>query len=139
MADSYDERICKAKHSGEKDRLDLCIKGIEARLSGMDEAIKVRADATHTALQLKTAEMDRRLEGLNLLRQEVVKDRDQFLKKEMYDDKVKGYDTWMASVNVALTKMETRYEGRITATTWISVLSLLMAIVSIAMMWGSRH
>ena len=130
---------CKIKHQAGRETLELHMRTIEARLNGMDEAIKVRADATHTALQLKTQEMDRRLEGLNQLRQEVVRDRDQFLKREMYDDKSKSYDTWVAGVNEKLTRMETRYESRITLATAVSILSIVLAVVSIIAQWMVRH
>lgn len=56
-----------------KDYVDLSVRAIEARLDGMDRAIV-----------LKTVEIDRRLEEHNKLREEVMTDRELFLRREAF-------------------------------------------------------
>ena len=84
------------------------------RLNGMDRALAIRA-----------ADLERRLEGLNQLRQEVVRDREMFLNKEVYNTKTAFYDGWCSEVNDRLTKIETR------SIVWTSAIVLIFTIVEI--------
>lgn len=56
------------------------------------DTIRTRLDGMDTAIKLKAEETERRLEGLNELRSDVVKDRDQFVRKDVFESKVKEYD-----------------------------------------------
>jgi hypothetical protein len=57
------EKLCDERHIALKEILDLCIKKIEVRLSGMD-----------IALNVKTKELERRLAELNNLRAEYTRE-----------------------------------------------------------------
>ena len=75
--------------------------------------------------------LERRLEALNDLRCAVERDRDMFVKREIYDTKTAFYDQWCRGIDEFKTKVETRYEGRLTAATWIAIVSIILSVVSI--------
>ena len=74
---AVDSKLCDEKHA-------YMGRLIDHRFESMDRAVVER-----------TKELERRLEGLNELRQQVVKDRDQFVKKEAYDMRVQFYDKYI--------------------------------------------
>ena len=105
---TFDERLYDAK-----------IAAVLARIDAMDKAVGV-----------KTEEMERRLEGLNELRKDVVKDREQFVRKEVYESKVKEYDEAV--------KRLANLESRLIA--WASALVVVFALVNVgAHLWGLRR
>jgi hypothetical protein len=68
----------------------------------MDEREKqtnLRFDAARLALDASKSELDRKLETLNELRSAVEKDRIQFVRQDVYEEKTKGYDAWCRSVD----------------------------------------
>ena len=86
MDNSYEEKLIISR-----------LETVRARLDGMDIAIDV-----------KTREMDRRLESLNELRAEVVRDRDQYARKETVDTKMEVWDQWRHDIIHRITVIETR-------------------------------
>ena len=101
----YQEKICIAKH-------DVIITRFEA----MDKAVAAR-----------TQDLERRLEGLNQLRQEVIRDRETFLEKKVYDIKTQGYDSWCSDISKRITIIETR------SVTWTAAIGLFFVLVQIAL------
>jgi len=105
---TFDERLYDAK-----------IASVLARIDAMDKAVTV-----------KTEEMERRLEGLNELRKDVVKDREQFVRKEIYESKVKEYDEGM--------KRLANLESKLIA--WASAIVVVFALINIGVhLWGLRR
>jgi len=100
-----------AQRSDEK-IMELQVKVIEARLDGMDRAITLQ----HNALE-------KRLEALNELRQAVVEDLEDFVRKDVYNDKVKVIDT----DSNRITALETR------SIVWTLVLGLILIGIQIFM------
>lgn len=96
---NYEERLFESK-------LDI----LRARMDGTDEALKIKA-----------AEMERRLEGLNELRKDVVKDRDQFVRKDLNESKVKMID----ELNNRVTIIETRLF------VWMSAMAVFFVILQV--------
>ena len=86
MDNSYEEKLILSR-----------LETVRARLDGMDIAIDV-----------KTREMDRRLESLNDLRAEVVRDRDQYARKEIMESKFETFDQWRHDIIHRVTIIETR-------------------------------
>lgn len=82
------------------------------------------------ALTKSDIDIERRLEALNQLRSEVVKDRDQFLRRDTYEEKIKGYDVWCTMVNETLTQTKTRYEVRLTLNSVIAILSVIISLIT---------
>lgn len=119
-----DREFCEEKHR--LTEISFCTK-VE-RLEGV---LTTRLDGMDNALKVKTYEMDRRLEGLNELRSEVVRDRDQFARKDAIDSKIRHYDAWIMDANEKLTKLLVNYNTRITQSTILSVMAILVAIVAI--------
>jgi uncharacterized protein YydD (DUF2326 family) len=117
----YDWRVCQTKHASIKDATELRERAIVARLDAMDEA-----------LTLRTGELERRLEGLNQLRQEVTQDRKEFLQKETYDIKTAYYDEWCRNVDARLTTLETRIA------TWVASLGVLFTVVQLILHYWSH-
>ena len=116
MADTnfVDERLCNIKHRANSEKVDLAMEKIDVRLDAMDEA-----------LVLRTGELEKRLEGLNQLRADVVKDREQYLRQEVYNIKTAQYDSWITNVNNRLTIIETR------AIVWTGALAVIFIIVQL--------
>ena len=111
--------VCKVRHAALKQLVELHEEKMVCRLGGMDEA-----------LRLRTADIERRLNLLNQLREEVVVDRDRFLNKETYDIKTTFYDNWCATVNDRLTRIETR------SVVWTAALAIFFILVEFAFrMW----
>ena len=90
--------------------IDLHIKIIETRLGDMDSALQLKTETLNDAIRIRSQELERRLEGLNQLRDEVVKDREMFLKKETYEYKTNFYDSWIREVDDKLSLTITRAE-----------------------------
>jgi 2-oxo-4-hydroxy-4-carboxy--5-ureidoimidazoline (OHCU) decarboxylase len=103
--------------------LDLGIKNVETRIDGMDKALKV-----------KEQENERRLEGLNELRKDVVKDRNEFVRQETYDLKMGLFDCWVTDANEKFTKLMTKYDNRFTIPTVIALISLIVSVIGIAVL-----
>jgi hypothetical protein len=102
-SDCINERVCSTRH----------------------EIIQAQLAAMNSALELRTKELDRRLEGLNQLREEVVRDRDQFLRKDVYDVKMEIHDKFMYDSNTRMTRMETR------SVVWGSVVAALVILLQL--------
>ena len=69
------------------ERRVLEIKLIEQKIISLESLICSKLEGTATALSVKNAEMERRLEALNELRGEVLKDRVMFLRNDVYEAK----------------------------------------------------
>lgn len=78
------EKLCEEKH-GNLEKL------LEQRFIAMDRALVER-----------TKELERRLEGLNELRSEVVRDRDQFVKREAYDMRSIVVDKYVDEIRTSI-------------------------------------
>ena len=115
----------------ERDRTDLSMKIIEARLEGINDCIEARIDGMDRAAVLKADEIDRRLEEHNKLREEVVTDRRQFLRSETFESFEKARSEWKTLVDNQLTKLMTKYENRMTTANITAVVALLLTVVNI--------
>ena len=133
-------KICRVKHEALDKVVDLKIKSIDVRLEGMEKAIELRKEivtnrfyAMDDALLLRTGELEKRLEGLNELRSEVISDRDQLVKKETYNIKTAAYDEWCTDINrrisVIETKMSVALENITQTESRIRVWTMIVAIV----------
>jgi len=101
---SYQERLTNAR-----------IDAVKARLDGMDRAIDV-----------KTAELDRRLEALNELRSDVLKDREQFVRRDAYTVRAEAIDKWVFTTEQRITAIETR------SVVWMAAIGIFFALLQIA-------
>lgn len=111
--DCYSEKLCRSRR-----------EIFETRFTAMDKALEER-----------TGELERRLEGLNQLRAEVTKDRELLLPRGIYDIKIAYYDKFVTEASNAITRMETRYEARLTFATVMSVFSSIIAILAVVVPW----
>ena len=93
--------------------------------SGQD----MRITALEREIVLRFSDLERRLGGLNELRGEVTKDRDQFLRSETYSNKTEFYDRWITSVERRLTVIETR------SITWTAAIAVFFLVVQILLRW----
>ena len=67
-----------------RDFLDCQIAALRSELAAQKELLETKDEATAQALIVARAELERRLEGLNELRKDVVNDRSQFVKADVY-------------------------------------------------------
>ena len=70
--------------------------------------VQQRFAATAEALVHAEKVTDAKYHSLNELRKQVVDDRELLVRDDIYKEKTKFYDTWIAQVNHSLTKLETR-------------------------------
>ena len=111
---AVDAKLCDDKHH-------YMGKLIDHRFEAMDRAVIER-----------TKELERRLEGLNELRQQVVRDREQFVKKEAYEMRVAFYDKYIDDTRTQhmdlvgrVTIIETR------SVVWTSVIAVAFTVLQI--------
>lgn len=81
---------------------------IEALLREKICRLEQRMDAMDEALELATREKDRRLGELNNLRREVMSDRSQFVRSDVYGPRHDQLDAQLATIDKRLTTVETR-------------------------------
>lgn len=116
MDGAFDPRLCNERHDAVCRILHLHMEKVSVRLDSMDRA-----------LEKAERDMERRLEGLNELRGDVVRDRDWFVRREAYEIKTTYYDEWMHRVNDRLTKIETR------TVVWTGAVALFLIVIEIAL------
>lgn len=75
--------------------------------------------------------IEHRLEVLNHAHEQSVQDREEFLVAKEFKTFKGDLDKWQGFVNNAITTFNTRYEFRINAATWISIISLIVGISSL--------
>ena len=91
------------------------------------ETIRARLDGMDIAIDVKTREMDRRLESLNELRTEVVRDRDQYARKETIDSKMETWDQWRHDIIHRITVIETR------SAVWTSLVGVVFLLLQVGL------
>mgnify|MGYP001285112536 CR=1 FL=1 len=99
-----------------------------------------RQDALDEAMVLRTTDLERRLAALNELRGDVVKDRDQFVRKEAYDFAHRALEVQTQNVDGKvnliinrLTAIETR------AVTWTASVALFFMVLQVVLhFWGPK-
>jgi hypothetical protein len=109
---SFEEKMCISRNETVKSRLD-----------GMDVALGVRAQ-----------EIERRLEGLNQLRNEVVKDRDLFIRKDVFYQHQDAQNKQYEEIEKRLSLHDTRItiiETR--AVVWTAAIAMFFTIVQVLM------
>ena len=95
------------------------------------DKIYERFAAMDKALTLYSTELNRRLDALNELRSEVVKDREIYLKRETFEVKTSMYDAWIREASEKLTILMTQYGNRITISVGVALVSM---VISLAML-----
>jgi hypothetical protein len=118
--DDVQQRFCSLRHDALEQAHALKFEKLDLKLQHMDGA-----------LVLRTIDLERRLEELNKLRQDVVTDRDIFMKKEVYDKKIDGYDSWIVDVNEKITKLMVAYDARITIAKLTGVSGIVLGVAGI--------
>lgn len=111
MTTPVNEKLCETKHEALMEYLKQCSKTLDLRFEAADKA-----------LTLKSEEMERRLEGLNELRAEVIRDRSQFVKQDVYDLGKKDRELLATRVTI----IETRLIA------WTSALAIFFLIIQMA-------
>ena len=115
-----EEALCQARRAYLENSIKKDVSVLEARMDGMDKAV-----------ELKTVEMERRLEGLNELRSEVIKDRELLVKKEGYDLKMAMLDSWITAANEKLTTLMISYNNRISLASWLAIAAVIVSVINI--------
>lgn len=99
----------------------ISLREVSDRLTRLETIIDLKFQEMDKALVLKTIEIDRRLQGLNELRNDVVKDRDQFVSRNVYEIERKELSQLANRVIVIETRM----------ITWGSVLTISIILIQI--------
>jgi hypothetical protein len=137
-------------------------KTLVAMLHGVEKALINRIDGIDKATDVKTKELDRRLEGLNELRSEVIKDRDQlvqrnvytskmqtieerlreladsrgdFVRNSIYEAKMGVIDDWIVESRDKLGTLMNSYNARINLIGVLATISTLLSLISAVYLW----
>jgi hypothetical protein len=117
------DRFCDERHEKELIRIEASLRAIQNLIDGRVGVIEARLSGMDMALELRHADMERRLEGLNQLRTEVVRDREQFVRKDSYDTGHESLRGMIADMTRRVTIIETR------SVTWTLALGGAFAII----------
>ena len=74
--------------------------------------------------------IEHRLEVLNHAHEQSVRDRSDFLLDGEFKTFKKDLNSWQGVVDNSITTLNTRYDSRITAATWISFVALIVSLAS---------
>jgi hypothetical protein len=95
------------------------------------ETLSTRLDGMDKAVEIKTIDMERRLEGLNELRNDVIKDRSLLVRQDTYKMKIRMIDDWITTANEKLTTLMISYNNRISLAHWLSIVAIILTAVNI--------
>lgn len=110
-----------------KERQNVCLRLVRTLIEEKDKQLDLKFKAAKDALDASKVELDRRLEGLNHLRKEVVDDRANFLRASVYETKEKESDKWRADILNRLTIIETR------VVTWVTALGFFFILIQVVL------
>ena len=94
-------------------------------LEHLNTIIELRFSALNKELKLYREEMQRRLEGLNELREDVVKDRSLLIRGDLYYPKVKGLDEKIDLLEKCVDQSEAR------TSVWLVVLGIALVLIPV--------
>ncbi len=77
--------LISIRNEESKKALESANINLNGRLSMLESLTDSKMKGTQTALEVKAVEMERRLEALNQLRSEVIKDRSVYIRNDVYD------------------------------------------------------
>jgi hypothetical protein len=100
-------------------------KYLKMLIKQKDKQRKIEAKALALALKVQSTETERRLEGLNQLREDVVKDRSLFIRQEVYYAHIEADKKMDDDTKRRLTIVETR------SITWTAAIAMFLIIVEI--------
>ena len=90
---------------------EMEVRLLDEKLARLREVVDTRFDAKMRERDLAYADLNRRLEVLNHMREETVRDRDQFLPRASFEQFFKDFGNWRDTVNAKMNNMD----GRIAA------------------------
>jgi hypothetical protein len=104
---------------------------LEALWKEREKRLDDRFKANTKTLEATAEVLEHRLEILNNAHQHSLDDRMEFMRDGEFRNFKVELEKWQVVVNAAITTFNTRYESRITAATWTSVISLLVALLAL--------
>jgi uncharacterized FlaG/YvyC family protein len=104
---------------------------LEALWREREKRLEDRFNSIVKILEATAKEMAHRLEVLNHAHEQSVADRTELQSASEFKTFKADLDKWQGVVNNAITTFNTRYEFRINAATWISIVSLVLGIGSL--------
>lgn len=96
------------------------------------KTIDLRFDSLDKSIILSRDEMNRRLEGLNQLRNEVLMDRSMFMPRETCATQHKDLTDWREAINNKVTILETR------AITWTAAVGIFFLFINVVLRWFGK-
>ena len=122
---------------GEKTRVEIGLREyVKELLHEHDKQNILRFEAQSQSIQAARVDLERRLDSLNHLRDEVGRDRAMFVKLETYNVKTAYYDSWCRGVDEKLTTLNTR------SLTWTAAIGVAFTLVQIALhflLWQAQR
>lgn len=94
--------------------------------------VDIKMSASEKAVKIASDNLQRELEKLNELRQDVVKDRSLFVRQDAYEVKIKSIDLSIQEVKEKQISLETKF------VTWISAISVFFIIIQIMLNYFNR-
>ena len=127
------QRLCDIKTAA-------CQKMMFHKFDALEKIMITRFDTIDEALVLRTSELERRLHGLNELRNDVINDREMLVRKDTYEFGHRALEAQVNSINEKinlatnrLTAVETR------AVTWTAAVALFFIFMQVILhFWGPK-
>lgn len=110
-------------HTGQVVKIEALCRKLDER----EKQVNIQLDALKEAIITAKSELERRLAGLNELRQEVTSDRSRFVTCEAYDAQKEINTVWRRKVDETITKLETR------SITWGAAITLAVILINLAL------
>jgi hypothetical protein len=105
---------------------------IEAKCCQQRKIITAQMEAVAKALSLQAVETERRLEGLNELREAVERDRNMLVRRELYDSQVGDLGSKLQAMDKRITVIETR------AVVWAGAITIMFVVVQLLIRFWSK-
>ena len=115
---------------------DLCesiLKKIDARFEAQNERINGIEAVTkerQKAIAIQSRELDRRLDILNGHQSDLKADREQFVKIDRYDDRMRILDVWIDEAKRKLNILTNEHGQKISKANWIAIFAIFISTIS---------
>ena len=119
-----DEKECREKHT------DIC-RTIEKKMLLQAEVLNTKIDAIKEAITIQTSELDRRLDILNGHQAELKADRDQFVREDRYNDRMKLIEAFIETAKKDIGKLDNYYAQRFTAQNKFQIVTTIIASLAV--------
>jgi hypothetical protein len=114
---------------------DLCYKMLKELIEANLKTIEVRIQGIEHATILRAREIDAKHATMNELRTEVITDRAQFIRKDVYEPREDVLRNWITDTNEKVTRLMVAYDNRMNKSSMISIGSLIVSVITVIILF----